>query len=237
MIINNKKIENILHLYSKACSLYRNDNSSLEVFIPNNGNKYYLFIDYSNSYCCFFNKDTIKEETTSCNTGYNLLLLEGYLYNDTFLLTDVLFADKIEMSNYITKYYKLLFPLCNMLLNLSTFKIQLHPIVESDTLLTFFYRSFVYNKSICSIEKISIQNSFIKTKEIINKVSKCTMKISKGDMSDIYIVKDFLNTTKGILYVKGIKESVYLRNLFQSKHCLTLECTFNEYFSKWQVVL
>jgi hypothetical protein len=64
-------------------------------------------------------------------------------------------------------------------------------------------------------------------------------KIEKSKYTDVYnVYNDKTNDKEGVLYVKGIRESKKLRDIF--KVCdekVILECVYNIKFAKWEPVL
>lgn len=178
-------------------------------------------------------------------------LLEGYLYNrggkSEYLLTDIL----CKNSNPVDFPYELRMTVLNELVyNISRhilrdlnnhLSINLHPTfrVADENLVKIFQNNFFYSEELCAIERV--QNfKKIRLYETITKTD--AMKtIVKGAYTDVYNVYDAqTNNPEGILYIKGIRESVYMRNLFTTdvkKERLQIQCAYNTSFKKWQPII
>ncbi len=240
----NKNLQFVLSSYSKIINQCNLGLENVYFYILNNNCKYYLFIDTISQKIKLFNQTlsvTKYFELVNTEITDKFLLFEGYLYKNSLLLSDILYKDNPEISNYNTRYYKILFKYVEILKNLhiNDLTINLHPLIESIEMLSFFKNHFQYKDSICSIEKIPLVDNFTKTKINLNNETSSDllpMKIIKTNLSDVYFVKDFKDIDKGILYVKTIKESLYLKDLFKFKTCLYLDCKYNTKFSKWQIV-
>jgi hypothetical protein len=182
------------------------------------------------------------------NTFKNDFLFEGYLYKQgdkyEYLLTDILIKDK----NIINVSYELRMTLLNeILLEITREKlkelnnhmtINIHPIfdMENENFISIFKKNFVYKNEICSIERVS---KFEKTRYIEQAFSdKTTIKnITTTNYTDVYNVYNYTsNNLEGILYIKGISESKYMKQLFKQNKIVHLECSYNTKFSKWQPV-
>jgi len=62
--------------------------------------------------------------------------------------------------------------------------------------------------------------------------------IEKTKYADVYNVFDKVtNNKQGILYIKGVKDSKYIKELFNknSNSIIEHECIFNKNFNKWQI--
>jgi hypothetical protein len=178
-------------------------------------------------------------------------LVEGYLYeadkssnisNQSFLITDILSVKKQNHQNHfiVTSDFPVRYSLINELflglipkiscLN-NHLSISIHPVFEesytkNNSIIKVFMKNFVFHSQLTCIETIF---NFQKTRKIID--NHCVVEnkiISKTDMSDVYTVRDVKsNNEQGILYVKTIGISQYLRTQFQKSRSLTLPCQFN----------
>jgi hypothetical protein len=176
-------------------------------------------------------------------------LFEGYIYktdNKThFLISDIL----IKNNNVVECDYALRYTLINEIImfmdstcNLNNhLSIGIHPIFrcENESMINVFYNNFRHKKEICALENIS---NFTKTRFVKPKwasFSRENKAIMRGKYTDVYEV--FNSTTRnkeGILYIKGIRESMFMKNMFaKDEKEITMMCTFNETFNKWSPVL
>lgn len=232
--------------------------SNYNYVIPNNGNKYFLFItkqeNSSDSLVLYFFG---KDDDFCLEISYNELLLnilfEGYLYEEdgkfVYQVSDILYKDTGSLTQNLTfsKRYMLL---CDILYS---------PIVQSviyknlNTTFTldianFFYKNDDY-QSLLTFNKFYRYFSsyeFIDDKsgnkytEKLNKISLTkNLIIKKGEKTEIYNVYDPENLNfLGILYVPSLKISKYLKRKFigdgdviEISHI----CTFNYKFNKWEL--
>lgn len=183
-------------------------------------------------------------------TFKSTFLLEGYMYNDknTYLVTDVLYAN----NQVVTVDYSLRHTLINELLidlNLSNLNdhmnIGIHPVFTSDNenMVKIFQNNFIFADSICAIEHIGKEYNIHKTMFITR--SKCSSQdtciqkfVQKGSYADVYNVFNEQNgDAEGILYIKGLRESKYMKELLKTQHVATINCSFNHHFNKWEPLL
>lgn len=239
-----------------------NTGLSSEFIIPNNNIKYYLFITNKSKLettkdkynTLYFFPDTNNIQDNRLTDFYLEIderfqqeyLFEGYLYTRTdnklsFLITDVLI---INNQPVITDYATRLTTINEIIMNINLFdlnnhlSITLHPVFQkaNENLIKIFKDNFIFKSDICSIELI---NDFVKTR-YINKVDlKDTDKIIEiGKYSDVYNVYDNVtNNYIGILYIKGLKQSKIMKNLFLNKNKIILRCKFNNDFKKWEPII
>jgi hypothetical protein len=240
--------------------------------IPNNGNKYYLFITKKNKLeqCKdSFNIMYFFPDSQRCNPNANRILkddffveinntfdhdilLEGYLYENedkySFLTTDILVKNSnvvdVDYSLRYTIVNELLYPKINHLTNLNNhITIGIHPTFtsNSDSILDIFKNNFVFKHLLCSIEYIY---NFTKQRYTDKNIMHCPSNleleekvIRKAKLPDVYTVHD-VNTgnQQGILYVKGLKESKYLKSITTEQTSFRCKCSFNKIFNKWQPV-
>jgi hypothetical protein len=169
-------------------------------------------------------------------------LFEGYLYNNnTYLITDLLAQD----DNVVSVDYAFRHTLINEIMfgspstqNLNNhLSIGIHPMFHKDNenMVKVFMDNFIYKDSIKCLEHI---RNF--SKETVHNQVKTVptepieKNITKGEYADVYLVFDPVSgNDEGILYVKGLKESSYLKS--KSNH--KVMCTFNANFNKWQPVM
>ena len=173
-------------------------------------------------------------------------LLEGYLYkNDNgyeYLLTDVLMKNrKVVDVSYELRYtvlneiLKTIGKDCLKKLN-NHMTINIHPVfsVADESMLKIFNNNFCYKDQIKSIEKIS----YFTKQRYLNRLKSIEKKvIEKSKYTDVYNVYNIqTNNLEGILYVKGIRESKLLKEIFYNKERAEIECDWNTNFSKWQPI-
>ena len=186
------------------------------------------------------------------------ILLEGYLYRSKegklhYLLTDILYKN----TDLITFDYKLRYnllneifmPLKKNLINLNDhLYINLHPMFNNinENMITIFKHNFIFKEQLCCLEKIEL---FSKERSIIvdypsegntqeNTKDYVIKLIEKTKYADVYNVFDKVtNNKQGILYIKGVKDSKYIKELFNknSNSIIEHECIFNKNFNKWQI--
>lgn len=237
LIVNKNDItpNNINGKY-KICYFFPHEDSSDNLIIKHSKTDFYVEID---NYKTTFN--------------HNNYLFEGYLYhaNDqkTFLITDILAIDSSLVKCDYSLRYSLIYKLLSQqkLNNLNGhLNIGIHSIFELDSelydadvqtsqLFKMFKNNFIYKDEISAIEHIS-EISLKKHMEI-SKISQQneTKIITKGKYIDVYNVhNNITNNHEGILYVKGLKESKMIRQMFDTKDSIEIECTFNNNFKKWQ---
>jgi hypothetical protein len=228
--------------------------------VKDNYNIFYFFPDQS-SFNAFKNNkiitNTIQDFFLETNNLFSdEYLFEGYLYkkNDkySYLLTDIL----IKNSNVIDLNYELRYTLLNeIMLSIprgslnslnNNMSINIHPIFNhtNENLIKIFKNNFVFRHELCSIEKINNTNK----EQIFESVSeehKDEHKdehlkfIERGKYTDVYNVFNHQsNNFEGILYVKGLKESKYLIELFKNSNNtrILLKCKYNINFTKWQPI-
>ena len=178
------------------------------------------------------------------NTFSEQILLEGYLYKKLekyeYLLTDILIKNNTVVDLDYQKRYKLLNsiflqikPLLKELNNCMT--INLHTIFNlENNFLNVFKNNFKYKNDICCIEQVS---NFKKKSFVENRYLDIEKKyIEKGNFTDVYNVFNYqTNNKEGILYVKGIKESRYIKTLFSNCDRVLLDCEYNNKFNKWGI--
>jgi len=179
------------------------------------------------------------------------ILFEGYLYTKRdvplyyhFCITDIL----VKNHRIVDCDYELRYTIMNELLsnrNLENINdnmtISLHQVIYqiNSGLIPIILNNFIYKKELCSIEEIQ---NFKKTntKYIEESINLEDIKyIYKGKYSDVYNVLNVNTKEKeGILYIKGIKESKKLKELFLncSNEYIELKCKYNKTFNKWQPI-
>jgi hypothetical protein len=275
-----KYLSPILESYNKEVIFESKklSNKQYEFIIPNNNNKYYLFIinktditpnDINSKYkILYFFPDTQNTidnnifkksysdfyveidnyKTSFTNSNY---LFEGYYYetHKHFLITDVLAIDfNIIKCDYSLRYSLIYNLISNQnLTNLNGhLTINIHSIFELDSknndinvqggqLFNIFKNNFIFKDDICAIEYINMV-SYKKYRELLKVENKEDNKtIIKTKYIDVYQVFNYKsNNLEGILYVKGLKESKLLKDMFLKNDSVELKCKFNNIFKKWQ---
>ena len=239
LIVNKNDItpNNINGKY-KICYFFPHEDVNDNSIVKNSKTDFYVEID---NYKTTFN--------------HNNYLFEGYLYNyndqKTFLITDILAIDSSLVKCDYSLRYSLIYKLIGQqkLNNLNGhLTIGIHSIFELDSelydtsvqvaqLFKIFKNNFIFKDEISAIEHIN-ETSIKKHTEI----SKISMQneikiITKGKYIDVYNVYNIeTNNHEGILYVKGLKESRLIKQMFDKNESVQLECSFNNNFKKWQPI-
>lgn len=239
--------------------------------VPNNNQKYYLFItkktnievnnDNYNILYFFPDEETkrfaletknmvhhVSEFFLEINNTFNQdILLEGYMYRQgdkfTYLITDMLYRNgKVVDVDYDLRHC--LINELTMGLQLSNLNdhltIGLHPVFSSDNenMVGIFLNNFVYHDSICAVENIQKHNKTRFLRSDVMKMDNRTKRIEKGTYADVYNVYDEESGDHdGILYVKGLKESMIMKKLTKQVCSVHLLCKFNNTFNKWEPLL
>jgi len=116
----------------------------------------------------------------------------------------------------------------------------------NENMITIFKHNFIFKEQLCCLEKIEL---FSKERSIIvdypsegntqeNTKDYVIKLIEKTKYADVYNVFDKVtNNKQGILYIKGVKDSKYIKELFNknSNSIIEHECIFNKNFNKWQI--
>lgn len=239
-----------------------NTGLSSEFIIPNNNIKYYVFITNKSKLettkdkynTLYFFPDTNNKQDNRLTDFYleiderfkDECLFEGYLYKRpdnklTFLITDVLIINNKPM---ITDYATRLTIINEIIMDINLIdlnnhlSINLHPVFQkvNENLIKIFKDNFIFKTDICSVELV---NNFIKTRYIDKRDLEDADKIIEvGKYSDVYNVYDVVtNNYIGILYIKGLKQSKMMKNLFVNKKKIVLRCKFNNDFKKWEPII
>jgi hypothetical protein len=203
-----------------------------------------------------------KKDKVICNTLHDRyleideiftdqFLLEGYLYYKDnkfeYLLTDIL----LKNDNVVKLTYELRYTiLSELVVNISRqvlkdlnnhISINLHPVfsMNNENLIKIFQDNFIYSTELCSIERIS---NFKKRRlyDRIEKRENSLKKITRGEYTDVYNVYNIqTNNYEGILYIKGIGESRFMKNRVNEKgsDSIIMSCKYNTSFKKWQPIM
>ena len=115
--------------------------------------------------------------------------------------------------------------------------INIHPIFNAvnQNLIKVFGNNFIYKNEISYLERVT---NFEKTRFVgITNKENAEKYIEMGKYTDVYNVYDKMtNNFTGILYIRGIRESVQMKTLFKNEKRILLPCTFNINFKKWQPI-
>jgi len=239
LIVNKNDItSNNINSKYKICYFFPDENSNDNLIMKNSKTDFYVEID--------------NYKTTFSHNNY---LFEGYLYNvnanKTFLITDILAIDSNLVKCDYSLRYSLIYKLIGSqkLNNLNGhLTIGIHSIFELDSelydtsiqiaqLYKIFKNNFIFKDDISALEHVS-EVSIKKHMEISKIVLKNEIKIiTKGKYIDVYnVYNNITNNHEGILYVKGLKESKYIKQLFDINDSVEIECVFNNNFKKWEPV-
>lgn len=270
VLLKTKFLAPILKEYNNIIKKYINniDICLRYHIVPNNNQKYYLFITKkANIEVCKGNYDILyffpDEETKQFakqskvivhqvsdffieinNTFNEDILLEGYMYRIgtkfTYLITDILYKN----GNVLDVDYDFRCCLINELtmdLQLSNLNdhltIGIHPVFSSDNenMVSIFLNNFVFQDYICAIENIEKHKKKRFLKSGLMNMGNKTKRIEQGTYVDVYNVFDLdSGDNNGILYVKGLKESIRMKELIKHQNSVILECKFNHDFNKWE---
>lgn len=272
-VLKSKLLYPILEQFNEYTSLAKSSKSNFSIpvqyIIPNNQIKYFLLIVNKNAItsnssnsrykiCYFFPIDSksnthtdfyVELDNDKTSFSNNTYLFEGYMYPETFLITDVLAIDnEIIKCNYSLRYsliqkiiYNQHLENLNGHLNInihSTFEIQDEN--HAQQLLHIFKNNFVFKNYINAVEYVD-ENYYSKQQKIIfnEYISTPQLKnIAKTKYIDVYEVRNIeTNDKENILYVQTINDSVKLRKLFENEDKnINILCTYNDNFKKWQPV-
>lgn len=178
----------------------------------------------------------------------NEYLFEGYLYKTinnkyNFLISDILMInDNLIKLDYNMRYTMLNETIVELDLNNlnNEMSINLHPIFNRDNenMIKIFKNNFIYKDDLCCIEII---DNFKKTRYVDKTETETKNKlVEMVNHSDVYnIYDDQTNNFQGILYIKGLKESKKMKQLFLTSTLpkILLPCHYNKIFKKWQPVI
>ena len=251
-IVPNNNIKYYLYVTNKNKLENCRENYNILYFFPD---KYTVDYFEHNKALSFSLTDFFLEIDNKFQDSY---LFEGYLYkyddNMHFLVTDILAKnDAIITCDFALRYAILneLFLDTKGLQKLNNhMSIGLHHTVSSECehLVAILKNNFVFSNQINFVEKIHHHN-FKKersvptpqTQTISSPTQILRMLIKNGQYTDVYNVFDpETGNSKGILYVKGLKESKYLKRITKSKHLnenVYLQCKYNMTFSKWEPII
>ena len=107
--------------------------------------------------------------------------------------------------------------------------------IQGSQLFNIFKNNFIFKQDICAIEYINMV-SFKKYRELLDvKFKEDSKIITKSKYIDVYqVFNSKSNNLEGVLYVKGLKESKLLKDMFLKTDTIELKCIFNNIFKKWQ---
>lgn len=218
------------------------------VIIPNNNNKYYCFIipkhlidnkksNYSIMY--FFPKKQTNEFSDffieADMDHQNIQLYEGYMYENDFLLTDVLIDNKVVKEPYNDRFEQLKMNYLNHLSKITNgnITIAMHNICRDINAIDVFIMNFKNTTN--ALEYIY---DFKKVLNILNnKQENETFIIRKTNTAEIYdVIEKNHNTFVGVLYIKTLSDSQKIRKMFETNTQLIHECKWNNQFKKWQLI-
>ena len=193
-------------------------------------------------------KNTLTDQYLECSQFFkDTILLEGYLYNNKekneYLITDILSKN----GKIIDLSYELRLTLLNeIVLSIKRerlkdindhMSINIHPTFQkiNENMIKIFRNNFIYKEELCSIEQISQFTkcrfvSQFKKEDALKKIE-CTL------YTDVYNVFNYSSNNKeGILYIRGIKHSKYIKSLFDKNVNVNviIKCHYNTNFMKWE---
>jgi len=261
-LIKTKLLRPILEQYNSTI-LGSSKNSFInsfdtEMFIPNNNNKYFLFVmnkkdisDCKSNYKVLYffpevfsnlQSDFFIEMDFVDNFPKKSYLFEGYLYDKSnFLITDTLAIENTILNTDYQLRLDLVQEIIHGLENINChMNINIHPVFHySDLnfklLLDVFKNNFIYKKEINTVEYVKMNSKNLnkrrETEEVEEQNVPKQMIITKTKYSDVYKVNDSeTGNDQGILYVKSIEISKKLIELKDT----SLLCKYNPKFYKWE---
>jgi len=261
VLLKSHILKPILDNYNAHLSaLKKNQFVSVEdsIYIPNNNKKFHCLVTPKNNIdknckekfaiAYFFSNNTHCEDfyVEMDDVLEDTILFEGYLYQieryDNFLVTDILFSSAlggVVDYDYACRYTllneKLFYKLHLLKCINNKITLGIHPIFSqhSENMIEIFKNNFIYNESINSLEKVI---NFQKSNYVTCDEKQCEEnKIVRTPLSEVYNVYDVnSNKFKGILYVKGLRESRALNELTNNADTIIIQCEFNKRFNKWQ---
>ncbi len=194
-------------------------------------------------------KNTLNDQYLECSPFFkDTLLLEGYLYKNMdkneYLITDIL----IKNGKMIDLSYELRLTLLNEIIihikkerlkNINDhMTINIHPTFQkaNENMIKIFRNNFIYKDELCSVEQIS---QFTKCRFVSQfKKEDALKKIECTSYTDVYNVFYYSSNNKeGILYIRGIKHSKYIKSLFEKVENIDkviIKCKYNTNFMKWE---
>lgn len=228
--------------------------------IPNNNQKFYLLVTVKNSTCnqlYFFKSASLQsadplldnqlsEFFLEIDKRFNeSLLFEGYMYKDqsfSFLATDLLMKNnQVVMLDYPLRYAFIneIFIKTSSLQHLNDhLNISIHPIFPScnELMIAIFRNNFMFKQTINAMETISNNKKSRQLLEAPEEHGGCLKLIERGAYADVYTVKNAsTRDNEGILYIKGVVESKYAKQLLKSNNTIEHMCSYNTSFNKWQL--
>lgn len=223
---NCKENHNILYFFpDKKTSEHHSENKTIKHTISD----FYLEIDNR------FDKEYI---------------FEGYMYKSPksrhFLISDILLQnDNVVSIDYAMRHAlinEIIFETKGLVGLNNHLTIGIHPMfqTESINMIKIFINNFIFSETIIAMEKIDGVKKVTALLESSKEENKVTEKeIEYGGYADVYNVYDLKTGNKeGILYVKGVKESRQLNELFKNKTSKCererIRCNYNTTFNKWQ---
>ena len=237
---NNKKF--FLFITKKSLLEDIKEDYNILYFFPDNQS-----IDYFSNNTLLKNRLTDKylESELYFNDSF---LLEGYMYNngkdESFLITDIL----MKNEQIIDICYDLRITLINEIIieikreklkNINNhMTINIHPIFQkkNENMIKIFQNNFIFRNDLCCIENVE---NFVKKRHLYKFIKNDALKkIECTHLTDVYNVFNYsTNNKEGILYIRGIKQSKYIKTLFNGeKNNVILKCKFNQNFMKWEPI-
>jgi hypothetical protein len=223
---------------NKKYYLYVNFRKNLEHY-NGNDNLLYFFPDKSTVSSYLQIKNTLSEFYLEIDNYFkDSYLFEGYFYNNTdYLITDVLVKNNKIISMDYPLRQSLVIDLLSNYTSSSIINIGVHPVfnIDNDQILKIFLDNFKYSSELIAKELVFDFNKINTINNIPLRQSKKLLKKSK--YYDVYYVYNIdTGNSEGILYIKGISESKYIKQLFEHNSERTRECIYNKVFFKWEML-
>lgn len=209
-------------------------------YIPNNNEKLYCII-LNNTMYFFSNKGRDYDFYIKLRGVFREdLLIEGYLYGNKYLVTDLLMINGDIVTLSFIERYDMLFKLdYSKLDNLNNkLTISLHEIyTELPTGISMglsrrYVETVGYSTKINSLYKSDKGTGT----DMDTDIEEMKM-ITKGKYSDVYNVGNIqTNNQEGILYIKTIQISKNMREFFEKEEYALIKCKWNHTFNKFYPV-
>jgi hypothetical protein len=181
-------------------------------------------------------------------------LLEGYLYKSddlynryTYLISDLLYVGESAVEFDYTSRYVMLNEMISSIPKTLRYMndhmtIGIHPVFTSDNenIVKIFMNNFIFKKEITCIEHVHppFTKKLFKAQQKAN-IAPAQKKITRSQYPDVYNVYHLESgDSEGILYVKGVDDSKYIKGLFKDSGNVMIIglCKYNTQFDKWQLV-
>ena len=213
----------------------------------------YIFPEKSNhsDYNFYIEPCYIETENQYITNKQDFMMIEGYVYgsknNYSFLATDILCMNSTQA---LTIEYQCRYELLQDIITQfdTTTKINgfisigIHPVFECSNeknIESLFRKSFVFKHELNSKEYFldSSHKQIVNDETQKEHVSESKKYIEKTPRTEVYNVYNYDdNKYEGILYIKTIKDSKKIFELFKNEDRILMNCFYNIKFGKYQSI-